>query len=38
MNNTELNYERLLHEAGKLVNDLSPKFTEWLRNFLTKEE
>jgi len=26
MNNTELNYERLLHEAGKLVNDLSPKF------------
>ena len=35
---TELNYERLLHEAGKLANELSPKFTEWLRNFLTKEE
>ncbi len=35
---TELNYERLLHEARKLANELSPKFTEWLRNFLTKEE
>ncbi len=35
---TELNYERLLHEAGKLVNELSPRFTDWLRNFLTKEE
>jgi len=34
----ELNYERLLHEAKKLVNELSPRFTEWLRNFLTKEE
>jgi len=35
---TELNYERLLLEAGKLVNELSPRFTDWLRNFLTKEE
>jgi len=35
---TELNYETLLHEAERLVNELSPQFTEWLRNFLTKEE
>lgn len=35
---TELNYERLLEEAQKLVNDLSPKFTEWLRKFISKEE
>ena len=34
----ELNYERLLQEAKKVVNELSPRFTEWLRNFLTKEE
>jgi uncharacterized protein YutE (UPF0331/DUF86 family)/predicted nucleotidyltransferase len=35
---TELNYERLMDEAENLVNELSPKFTEWLRNFLSKEE
>jgi uncharacterized protein YutE (UPF0331/DUF86 family)/predicted nucleotidyltransferase len=34
---TELNYEKLLDEARKLVNELSPKFTEWLRKFLTRE-
>lgn len=34
---TELNYEKLLQEAEKFVNELSPKFTEWLKNFLTKE-
>lgn len=35
---TELNHERLLHEAERLANELSPRFTEWLRDFLTKEE
>lgn len=34
---TELDYEELLQEAEKLVHELAPKFTEWLRNFLTKE-
>jgi len=34
---TELNYERLLDEARKLENELSPRFTEWLRTFITEE-
>lgn len=35
---TELDYEKLLDEAGNLAYDLSPRFTEWLRNLLTTEE
>lgn len=33
----ELDYGKLLNEAEKLVNDLLPRFTEWLRGFIAKE-
>ena len=35
---TELDYEKLLDEAKNLVDDLSPRFTEWLRGFLAMEK